>query len=63
MVIFDDGEDDFRITYDPEKKILEFSWDEDGDLNEILKDWTEEDFYNYFNNDLSLQKEVEKSDQ
>jgi len=59
MVIFDDGEDDFKITYDPEKKILEFSWDKDGDLNEILKDWTEEDFYAYFHNDLNLQKQVE----
>ena len=63
MIVFDDGEDDFNITYDPEKKVLEFSWDENGDLHEILKDWTEEDFYNYFHNDLALQKEVEKSDQ
>ena len=62
MIIFDEDAD-FKITYDPEKKVLEFSWDEDGDLHEILKDWTEEDFYNYFHGDLDVQEEVEKSDQ
>ena len=62
MDIFIDGDDDFKITYDPERKILEFSWDENGELHEILKDWTEEDFYNYFHDDLGLQEEVEKAD-